>query len=106
MYARTTRILAAKDRIDDGARHFRETVAEFHGLAGFVGGQFLVDRRTGRVLATTFWATEAAMLASESHADNARIRAAESWGATVSPTVERYEVPFSEFRAAEAERTA
>ena len=98
MYARTTRILAARDRIDAGTRQFREVVAEFHGLDGFVGGQFLVDRRTGRVVATPFWATEAAMVASDHHAESARLRAAETWGATVSPTVERYEVTFSELR--------
>jgi heme-degrading monooxygenase HmoA len=100
MYARTTRILAARDRIDAGTRQFRETMAEFHGLDGFLGGQFLVDRRTGRVVATTFWQTEAAMIASDAHAEDARLRATETWGATVSPSVERYEVAYSELRPA------
>ncbi len=98
MYARTTRILAARDRIDAGVRQFRETIAEFHGLEGFIGGQFLVDRRSGHVVATTFWQTEAAMNASDTHAEVARLRAAETWGATVNPSVERYEVAYTELR--------
>lgn len=98
MYARTTTIHAAKDRIEAGVREFREIVAEFHGLDGFMGAEFMVDRRLGRVVATTFWETEAAMLDSERRADERRALAAEVMGSTVSPSVERFQVLHSEMR--------
>jgi heme-degrading monooxygenase HmoA len=51
-----------------------------------------VDRQSGKTVATTFWESESSMQASEEAVKPARERAAETGGASGSPTVERFEV--------------
>ena len=62
MYARTTTIQANPANIDDGIAQVRDQVIPaVTAMDGCVGMSLLVDRETGRCIATTSWATEAAL---------------------------------------------
>ena len=90
MYARSTTIQAQPSSIDAGIAHMRDTVMPaFEGVDGCVGLSLLVDRTSGRCIATTSWESEEAMQAS---AESIRPtdRAAELFGG--SPQVEEWEI--------------
>jgi heme-degrading monooxygenase HmoA len=59
------------------------------GLEGFVGLSLLVDRTSGRCIATSAWQSEDAMLASAPKIRQVRDQAADSFGG--SPEVEEWE---------------
>ncbi|HEV7146920.1 MAG TPA: antibiotic biosynthesis monooxygenase [Pedococcus sp.] len=62
MYARTTTIQADPTKIDDGIAHVRDNVIPVvTAMDGCVGMSLLVDRETGRCIATTSWASQAAL---------------------------------------------
>jgi len=77
--------------IDAGIAHIRETVipALTH-IDGFVGLSLMVDRGTGRCVATSAWRTEQAMHASADRVGTIRDDAAEAFGGTAE--VEELEV--------------
>jgi len=77
--------------IDAGIAHIRETVipALTH-IDGFVGLSLMVDRGTGRCIATSAWRTEQAMHASADRVGTIRDDAAEAFGGTAE--VEELEV--------------
>jgi heme-degrading monooxygenase HmoA len=77
--------------IDAGIAHVRETVipAMTH-IDGFVGLSLMVDRETGRCIATSAWRTEQAMYASADRVGTIRDDAAEAFGGTAE--VEELEV--------------
>lgn len=62
MFARSSTIQAQPSMIDAGIAHIRDTVmpAMSH-IDGFVGLSLMVDRVTGRCIATSAWRTEQAM---------------------------------------------
>jgi heme-degrading monooxygenase HmoA len=92
MHARVTKVQAEPGRIDEVvARLEEEDVPEFKKLAGFKGFTLLVDRQSGAVIGTSYWASREDMDASEEAVTGARERAAERGGGS-QPTVERYEV--------------
>ena len=66
MYARTTTIQAQPSSIDVGIAHVRDTVmpALDEGVEGYTGLSLLVDRSSGRCIATSAWQSEEAMRAS------------------------------------------
>ena len=65
MYARTTLIHADPDRVDEGLAHVRDEVLPVvMAMDGCVGMSVLLDRGSGRCIATTAWETEDAMSAS------------------------------------------
>jgi heme-degrading monooxygenase HmoA len=81
MYARSTTIQAQTSSIDDGIAHVRDTVmGALEGLDGFVGLSLLVDRQSGRCIATSAWETEEAMRASAEAVRPVRDRAIEIFG--------------------------
>ena len=54
MYARSTTIQAQSSSIDDGIAFVRDTVMPaLEGMDGFVGVSLLVDRQSGRCIATS-----------------------------------------------------
>lgn len=65
MYARSTTIMAQPDRIDDGITLVdNELMATITAIDGCMGASLLVERSTGRCIATTSWESEDAMRAS------------------------------------------
>jgi hypothetical protein len=81
MYARSTTIQAQTSSIDDGIAHVRDTVmGALEGLDGFIGMSLLVDRQSGRCIATSAWETEEAMRASADAVRPVRDRAVEIFG--------------------------
>ena len=91
MYARSTTIQGQASSIDAGIAHMRDTVMPaLEGIDGCVGLSLLVDRTSGRCIATTSWESEEAMRASEESIGPIRDRAAELFGG--SPQVEEWEI--------------
>jgi heme-degrading monooxygenase HmoA len=70
--------------IDAGIDHVRDVVmpAMSH-IDGFVGLSLMVDRDSGRCVATSAWRTEEAMRASASTVENIRQQAADAFGGSV-----------------------
>ena len=79
--------------IDDGLRLIREeiypAVTEMDGCAGM---SLLVDRQTGRCIATTSWRSEDAMMASADTVRPLRDRAEQALGSTSGSDVHTWEV--------------
>ena len=81
MYARSTTIQAQPSSIDAGIAHMRDSVMPaLEGIDGCVGLSLLVDRTSGRCIATSSWESEEAMRASEESIRPIRDRAAELFG--------------------------
>jgi hypothetical protein len=91
VYARSTTIQAQPSSIDAGIAHLRdEVMPALQAIDGCVGVSLLVDRESGRCIATSAWETEEAMRASADRIRPIRDRAAEMFGG--SPTVEEWEI--------------
>ena len=91
MYARSTTIQGQPSSIDSGIAHMRDSVMPaLEGIDGCVGLSLLVDRMSGRCIATTSWESEEAMRASEPSIRRIRDRAAELFGG--SAQVEEWEI--------------
>jgi hypothetical protein len=91
VFARSSTIHAEPSKIDAGIAHVRDTVmpAMTH-IDGFVGLSLMVDRETGKCIATSGWRTEPAMQASTAPARSIRDDAAAAFGGTAD--VEEWEV--------------
>lgn len=91
MYARSTSIQAQPSNIDAGIAFVRdEVMPALQDMDGYVGLSLLVDRESGRCIATSAWETEDALGTSTDQAAPLRERAAEMFGGDV--TVERWEI--------------
>jgi heme-degrading monooxygenase HmoA len=91
VYARSTTIQAQPSSIDAGIAHLRdEVMPALQAIDGCVGVSLLVDRGSGRCIATSSWETEEAMHASADRIRPVRDQAAEMFGG--SPTVEEWEI--------------
>jgi heme-degrading monooxygenase HmoA len=91
VYARSTTIEARPESIDAGVAHLREQVLPaLHRVDGCVGLSLLVDRESGRCIATTSWETQQAMQASAEQVRPVRDRAAQMFGGI--PTVDEWEI--------------
>jgi heme-degrading monooxygenase HmoA len=92
VHARSSTMRAQPASIDAGIAHVRdELLPEVQRIDGCVGMSLLVDRQSGRCIATTAWDTEEAMRASADQARQLRERAAEAFGGTVDK-VEEWEI--------------
>lgn len=81
MYARSTTVQAHLDSIDNGIVYIRDAVMPtMMDMPGCVGLSMLVDRETGRCIATSAWDTAESMRASEDMARPMREQAAEILG--------------------------
>ncbi|GAB1814188.1 hypothetical protein [Mycobacterium sp. MUNTM1] len=93
MYARSTTIEARPSAIDTGIAFVRTTVVPaLQHMDGCIGLSLLVDRRTGRCIATSSWETDKAMHASGEQVLPLQHRAAEVFGGSVA--VDRWEIAF------------
>ena len=64
MYARSTTVQAKRESIDAGIAHIRdEVLPALQRMDGCVGLSLLVDRDSGRCIATSSWESKAAMRA-------------------------------------------
>ena len=91
MYARSTTIQAQSSSIDDGIAFVRDTVMPaLEGMDGFVGVSLLVDRQSGRCIATSAWESEEAMRASSEAVRSVREQATQAFGGTAD--VEGWEI--------------
>jgi heme-degrading monooxygenase HmoA len=91
MHARSTTIQANQSSIDAGVAAVRdEVLPALRRLDGFVGLSMMVDRESGRCIATSAWQTEEAMRASEEEVRSVRDRASEILGGT--PEIEEWEI--------------
>ena len=91
MYARSTTIQAQPSSIDAGIAHVRDAVMPaLSQVDGCVGLSLLVDRESGRCIATSAWQDEAAMRASARGARSLRDQAAQKFGG--SPTIDEWEI--------------
>jgi heme-degrading monooxygenase HmoA len=93
MYARSTTVEAQPSSIDAGIAHIRDVVMPaLQEIDGYVGLSLLVDRQSGRCIATSAWRTEEAMRASTEQVQPIRDRAAQIFGG--SATVDEWEIGF------------
>ena len=91
MYARSTTIQAQPQSIDAGIAHMRDIVMPaLEGMPGCVGLSLLVDRTSGRCIATSSWDSEEAMRASAESIEPIRDQAAQLFGG--SAQVEEWEI--------------
>jgi heme-degrading monooxygenase HmoA len=91
VYARATTIQAQPSSIDNGIAHVRdEVMPAITGVEGCIGLSLLVDRESGRCIATTAWESAEAMSASAQQVRPVRDRAAEVFGGTAQ--VEEWEI--------------
>lgn len=91
MHARSYTIHARSSALDAGIEYIHDTAwPALSDLDGYVGLSLLVDRLTGRCIATTAWRTEEAMHASRRPTQELRDRVAQILGG--SPTVDEWEI--------------
>ena len=91
VYARSTTIQAQPSSIDDGIAYVRdEVMPALQAMDGYVGLSMLVDRESGRCIATSAWGTEEACRKSTEQAAPLRERAAEIFSGDVS--VDQWEI--------------
>jgi hypothetical protein len=91
VYARSTTIQAQASSIDAGIAHVRdEVMPALTGVDGCVGLSLLVDRQSGRCIATSAWQSAEAMRASDASVRPIRDRAADIFGG--SPQVDEWEI--------------
>lgn len=91
MYARATTFQARPGSIDDGIAFCRDEVLPLiRDIDGCIGLSMMVDRKTGRCIATSAWETHEAMRASNEKLTAIRDRAGEILGA--DPEVEEWEI--------------
>lgn len=92
MHARSTTVQAHRDSIDAGIAHLRdEVLPALLDVEGCSGLSLLVDRESGRCIATSSWQSEEAMHAGEDRVRPIRERASESFGG-VRPQVDEWEI--------------
>jgi heme-degrading monooxygenase HmoA len=107
VHARSTTVLARPDAIDTGITHLRDNVMpELMDLDGCIGLSLIVDRGSGRCIATSAWETREALRAADQRVESIRRDAADKFGGTVEK-VERWEIAVlhREHRAADGAGT-
>ena len=91
MYARSTTMRGSPQAVDDLVAHMRdEVMPAVTEMDGCIGLSLLVDRDTGRCIATSAWETAEAMHAGAEAVTALRDRAAERFGATAE--VQEWEI--------------
>ena len=99
MFARMTTLQAKPENVEEVVEAFRQDVLPAaRGRAGYQGGHFLIDRASGKIIAVSLWADEAAMRATSSISSQATAAWSARWQLTVQPVVEGFEVAASEMQ--------
>jgi heme-degrading monooxygenase HmoA len=93
MFARITTVEGKPEKVNEGARNYREKVLPaIKKLHGFKHAYLLVDRKTGVNVSVVLWDTEKDVQASITANQQLRSQFAEAVGADKPPTVGNYEV--------------
>jgi heme-degrading monooxygenase HmoA len=91
MHARSSTVRGNVESVDAAIAYLRDKVMPaVMGLDGFVGLSMMADRESGRCIATTSWASEAAMHDSEGPLHQLRARYGEILGGR--PEVQEWEI--------------
>jgi heme-degrading monooxygenase HmoA len=91
VYARSSTFQAQVSSIDDGIAHIRdEVMPALQQIDGYLGLSLLVDRNSGRCIATSAWQSDEAMRGSVEQVRPLRDRAAEIFGGTAQ--VDEWEI--------------
>ena len=91
MYARSTSVQAQPSNIDAGVAYVRdEVMPALAAMDGYIGLSMLVDRESGRCIATSAWETEDALRISTEATAPLRDRAREIFGGDV--TLDQWEI--------------
>jgi hypothetical protein len=91
VYARSTTFMARPESIDAGIAYIRDEVMPvLQDLDGCIGLSMIVDRQSGRCIATSAWQSEETMRATEDRLRPMRERATQIAGG--SPQVEEWEI--------------
>ena len=99
MHARQSTLQGKPDQLVAGIKNFKEQILPvMRQLKGFTGAEFLADRKSGKVVVTTFWETEQALRDSEAKANDLRRTASAQVGSTGTPLVERFEVVIADIK--------
>ncbi|MEU8225678.1 hypothetical protein [Kribbella sp. NPDC048915] len=92
MYARSTTVTAAPASVDAGIMQVRdEVMPRLLEMDGCIGLSMIVDRESGRCIATSAWQSEESMRATDSELRPVRSRVAELMGGG-EPQVEEWEI--------------
>jgi heme-degrading monooxygenase HmoA len=92
MFARSTTITGGPGNVDAGISYIRdEVMPAVTGMDGCIGLSMLVNRDSGRCIATSSWSSEEAMRASDAEVAPHRSRAADVLGGG-APQVEEWEI--------------
>jgi heme-degrading monooxygenase HmoA len=92
VYARSTSIQAQPSNIDAGVAYVRdEVMPALAAMDGYIGLSMLVDRESGRCIATSAWGTEDALRTSTEAAAPLRDRAREIFGGD-DVTLDQWEI--------------
>ena len=98
MHARVTTLELDPDRLDEAVAQIEEEhMPAFKSIDGFRGFTLMLDRKSGRVVATSYWATQDHLQASEDAMQPHRDQLAETGNASADPGVERFEVALDSF---------
>jgi heme-degrading monooxygenase HmoA len=93
VHARVTTIQMDPARLDEAVAQLEEEdLPTWKNLDGFKGFTLVLDRSSGKVIGTSYWATQEQMQNSEDADVESRQRAADTGGAEEAPRVERFEV--------------
>ena len=93
MFARSTTFQARPESIDAGVAYIRDDVMPvIQEMEGCIGLSMLVDRQSGRCIATSAWQSTEAMRATDERLQPIRDRAGEILGG--SPQVEEWEIAY------------
>jgi quinol monooxygenase YgiN len=91
VHARSTTIDARPDAIDDGIAQVRnEVMPALQAMDGCMGMSLMVDRESGRCIATSAWESEEAMRTSEAQVAPLRARLRDAFGGTA--TVQEWQI--------------
>jgi hypothetical protein len=91
VYARSTTVQAQPGFIDAGIAHMRDkTMPALQAIDGFVGLSLLVDRQSGRCIATSAWESDEAMRANAEQVRPIRDSAVQVFGGPA--TIDEWEI--------------
>ncbi len=97
MLARVAMIQGKPEKVDEVARYFKEqTLVNAKKIKGFHQAFMMVNRQSGRIVATVQWENQQAIKDSTPLATKAIAEMAKIAGATQEPMVEVYEVVVAE----------
>jgi heme-degrading monooxygenase HmoA len=92
MHARTGVLQVKPDKVDDAVRALEAQLPSYRNASGYKGFTCLADRKSGKVLGISFWASEADRQASEELGAQARQSMQDAGLSQKEPVREEWEV--------------